>query len=231
MTTLIPMGKFISIEGPDTAGKSTVIKNLKTALPHTLTTETFLFTREPGNRLEFTEGYNKSETIRERLLSDKSLTPEKQAELFAEARYFHTIDIIKKLKEGYNVITDRYLLSSLLYQGPIIGFERVMEYNDASLKLLAENDIDIHNIVLTISDETYDKRMSNKVKDAMEDVEDRLIRDRLYYHRNAKSVSKLYVNSYKAFNVDNIHLIDANQNEQNVLMDTLIEVYKIIKNN
>lgn len=225
------IGKLIAIEGPDTSGKSTVIKKLKAALPYTLAKETFLFTREPGNKLCSNGGYNKSETIRERLLSDNSLTPQQQAELFAEARYFHTIEIIKYLKKGYNVITDRYLLSSLFYQGPIIGFKSVMELNDNSLKLLAENNIDIHNIVLSITEETYDKRISRKTKDALEDVDDKIIRDRIFYNNNAKSTVESYANEYKAMNKNNIHIIDANQDEDNVLMDTLINIYEIIKNN
>lgn len=227
----IKMGKLIAIEGPDTSGKSTVIKKLKTALPNTLTKELFLFTREPGNRLNSNGGYNKSEIIREKLLSDNTLSPLEQAQLFAEARYFHTIEIIKYLKQGYNVITDRYLLSSLFYQGPVIGFKYVMELNNECLKLLAENNIDINNIVLNITENTYEQRMSRKTKDALEDVDDKIIRDRIFYNNNAKTTVQSYANEYKALNENNIYMVDANQDEDSVLMDTLINIYKIIKNN
>lgn len=81
-------GRLITLEGPDTAGKTTLVEKLKTALPIIYPDDTFLFTREPGNLL-YGE-FNKSESIRERLLTDNTLTADEQAKLFAESRYYHT---------------------------------------------------------------------------------------------------------------------------------------------
>ena len=44
-------GRLITLEGPDTAGKTTLVEKLKTALPIIYPDDTFLFTREPGNLL------------------------------------------------------------------------------------------------------------------------------------------------------------------------------------
>ncbi len=129
-------GRLITLEGPDTAGKTTLVEKLKTALPIIYPDDTFLFTREPGNLL-YGE-FNKSESIREKLLTDNTLTADEQAKLFAESRYYHTIEIIKELNKGNHVITDRYLFSSIIYQGLELGFSKILDYNKETLKLLKE---------------------------------------------------------------------------------------------
>ena len=101
------MGKLIVFEGPDTSGKTTTINKLKTALPIIFEKESFIFTREPGNLIA--NSNNTSEKIRKILLTDSSLKPLKQAELFAIAREYHVKDIIRKLKAGKNVIVDRVI--------------------------------------------------------------------------------------------------------------------------
>lgn len=215
-------GRLIPLEGPDTAGKSTIIEKLKTALPLIYPNETFLFTREPGNLLR--GAYNKSETIRDRLLTDSSLTAEEQAKLFAESRYYHTIDIIKQLQQGHNVITDRYLFSSVLYQGLELGFDKILEINNNSLKLLKENNIEINNIVLQITSDTYKQRMANKEKDAMENVEERKALDRVMYHQLVRKVNEELDNK-----LGNIYTVNANAKPEDVLMETLNHIHKIIR--
>lgn len=223
------MGKLIVIEGPDTSGKSTLINKLKIALPNTLISKDFIFTREPGNLLKGENSYNKSESIRTRLLTDKTLTSHEQANLFAMARYFHTLDIIKELKEGKNVIVDRYFLSSLFYQGPIIGFTEVININKNIMDTLTENNIDVYNIILSINEETYNERISRRNKDALEDVSDAIVKDRINYYNNAIKICEMYLNNCKAFNTDNMFLIDATQNAESVLLETLYCIYKIVK--
>lgn len=219
---MLKKGRLITLEGPDTAGKTTLIEKLKTALPIIYSNETFLFTREPGNLLH--GQYNKSETIRERLLTDNTLTADEQAKLFAESRYYHTIDIIKELNKGHNVITDRYLFSSIIYQGLELGFSKILTYNKETLKLLKENNIDINNLVLQISMETYEERMSKKEKDAIEDVEDKKICDRILYHNIVKSVNE---------DIDNhlgvVYTIDANKTPSDVMIEALNYIHKIIR--
>lgn len=215
-------GRLITLEGPDTAGKTTLVEKLKTALPIIYPDDTFLFTREPGNLLH--GEFNKSESIRERLLTDNTLTADEQAKLFAESRYYHTIEIIKELNKGNHVITDRYLFSSIIYQGLELGFSKILDYNKETLKLLKENNIDINNLVLQISIETYEERMSKKTKDAMEDVDDRMIRDRILYHNIVKTVNEDLNN-----HLGTVYTIDANKTPSDVVIEALNHIHKIIR--
>lgn len=215
-------GRLITLEGPDTAGKTTLVEKLKTALPIIYPDDTFLFTREPGNLL-YGE-FNKSESIRERLLTDNTLTADEQAKLFAESRYYHTIEIIKELNKGNHVITDRYLFSSIIYQGLELGFSKILDYNKETLKLLKENNIDINNLVLQISLETYEERMSKKTKDAMEDVDDRMIRNRILYHNIVKTVNEDLNN-----HLGTVYTIDANKTPSDVVIEALNHIHKIIR--
>ena len=219
---MMKKGRLITLEGPDTAGKTTLVEKLKTALPIIYPNDTFLFTREPGNLL-YGE-FNKSESIREKLLTDNTLTADQQAKLFAESRYYHTIEIIKELNKGNHVITDRYLFSSIIYQGLELGFSKILDYNKEILKLLKENNIDINNLVLQISIETYEERMSKKTKDAMEDVDDRMIRDRILYHNIVKTVNEDLNN-----HLGTVYTIDANKTPSDVVIEALNHIHKIIR--
>lgn len=104
-------GLFISFEGSDGCGKSTQLKQLKAYLD-ACGIET-LATREPG-------GCPISERIREVLLDVKSMgmTDECEALLFAAARHQHVHDtIVPALEAGKIVLCDRFVDSSIAYQG------------------------------------------------------------------------------------------------------------------
>lgn len=217
-------GKLIAFEGADCAGKSSIIEKLKIVLPVAYNDKKFLYTREPGNLLSEN---SECEDIRNELLTNKDLTEKKQAELFAKARFVHTKEIIKKLKEGYNVITDRYLLSSLLYQGISLGFEEVYEINKDSIKLLNDNNVKLETIIFKINEETYNKRMSNRQeeKDALEDVELAKVLDRISYYNSATSWDELkYINNNK------ISIVNANGTDYGrMLIDTLYHFNRILE--
>ena len=104
-------GLFISIEGPDGAGKSTQIKKIKEYL-NEKGIETVL-TREPGGTVI-------SEKIRSVIL-DKTHTEMNymtEALLYAASRAQHVAEVIKPaLAEGKTVICDRFVDSSIAYQG------------------------------------------------------------------------------------------------------------------
>jgi dTMP kinase len=104
-------GMFISFEGSDASGKSTHIRLLSEKL--TSMGYKVLVTREPG-------GCPISEIIRE-LVLDKvhtEMTPVAEALLYAAARAQHVGEVIRPaLERGEIVITDRYIDSSIAYQG------------------------------------------------------------------------------------------------------------------
>jgi len=104
-------GIFITFEGPEGSGKTSVIKAVETALKQRGID--VLVTREPG-------GVAISEQIRQLLLDvdKKEMDPRTEALLFAASRRQHVIEVINPaLKEGKVVVCDRYVDSSLAYQG------------------------------------------------------------------------------------------------------------------
>ena len=213
------MGKLITFEGPDTCGKTTTINKLKTALPIIFENERFMFTREPGNLLSKRKN-NTPEQIRYELLTNENLTTQEQAKLFAQARLYHVKDIIRELKKGKNVITDRFILSSLVYQGMEIGYDTVIEINKKALDMLKENEIEINNIVLHIDKSTYEKRISNRKKDAMEQVDEEIIDKRIDFHKDEEFLKNL--------NIGNIYQVNANNVSTNTVMQTLNHIPNIL---
>jgi dTMP kinase len=104
-------GKFITFEGGEGAGKSTQIKLLADKLMDA--GFQVLVTREPG-------GSPGAEAVRHVLLSGaaESFGTDMEAILFAAARSDHVEQVIKPaLKNGINVLCDRYYDSSRVYQG------------------------------------------------------------------------------------------------------------------
>lgn len=113
-------GKFITIEGTDGAGKSTQIAMLVEFLKNKGIE--CVVTREPG-------GTKIGEKLREIVLDPENseMTNITEAMLYAASRAQHVEEkIIPALKEGKFVICDRFLDSSLVYQGYARGLETEM---------------------------------------------------------------------------------------------------------
>lgn len=123
-------GIFITIEGPDGSGKTTQIKLLEEYLRKK--GYDIIITREPG-------GTAISEAIRNIIL-DKSYTEMgymTEALLYAAARAQHVSELIAPaLKEGKAVISDRFVDSSVVYQGMArgLGVDRVYDINSYALQ-------------------------------------------------------------------------------------------------
>jgi dTMP kinase len=123
-------GLFITVEGPEGAGKSTIL----TELYNQLVQDGFdvVQTREPG-------GISIAEQIREVILNTKNTEMDKRTEalLYAAARRQHLVEkVIPALEEGKTVICDRFIDSSLAYQGNArgIGMEEVMNINQFAIE-------------------------------------------------------------------------------------------------
>lgn len=117
-------GLFISFEGGEGSGKSTAINLIKDKL--TEKGLKVIVTREPG-------GVSVSEQIRKVILDiNNQMSKETEALLYAASRTEHLYrKVIPLVNDGYIVISDRYIDSSLAYQGYArgIGIEKVLEIN------------------------------------------------------------------------------------------------------
>ena len=103
------MSLFVSIEGFDGVGKTTQANLLNEYLKNEGIKS--ILVREPG-------GTSVAEKIREILIADSELSPITELLLFESARSDLVNKLIReKLKNDFIVITDRYLDSTLAYQG------------------------------------------------------------------------------------------------------------------
>jgi len=114
---------FVTFEGVDGSGKTTQAG----LLAETLRSEgrDVVATREPG-------GTALAERIRELLLGGDAVAPWAEAALFTAARAQLVDEVIRPaLRRGADVVCDRYIDSSLAYQGLAreLGVDRVLELN------------------------------------------------------------------------------------------------------
>jgi dTMP kinase len=114
---------FVSFEGPDASGKTTLARLVAERLR--AEERDVVLTREPG-------GTELGERVRELVLHSGHVAPWAEAALFAAARAQHVAEVIRPaLDRGAIVLCDRYVDSSLAYQGIArgLGLDRVLELN------------------------------------------------------------------------------------------------------
>jgi dTMP kinase len=114
---------FVTFEGVDGSGKSTQARLLAERLREE--GREVVLTREPG-------GTALGEEVRSLLLHGEHIAPWAEAALFAAARAQLVDEVIRPaLARGADIVSDRYLDSSLAYQGLArgLGIERVLELN------------------------------------------------------------------------------------------------------
>ncbi|MDA7028404.1 dTMP kinase [Bacillus sp. CLL-7-23] len=122
-------GLFITLEGPEGAGKTTILQ----AVTQQLTKNGYpvLATREPG-------GIEIAEQIREVILNpnNTNMDPKTEALLYAAARRQHLVEKVQPaLKKGKVVLCDRFIDSSLAYQGYArgLGIDEVLSINQFAI--------------------------------------------------------------------------------------------------
>ncbi len=186
--------KFVAIEGPDGCGKSTIISMLKDYMSKNGLK--VRFTREPG-------GTDISEQIRDILLNPKNrkMTEYTEAYLYAAARLQHTEEfIVPSLGEGFHVISDRYAMASVCYQG--YGRDKNADLIDHINKLAVDMIDEVHYIVLMISPE------EGIIRKKGQKVLDRLEMETLDFHKKVYSGYEKLIEQTKAIRIDASKSID-----------------------
>lgn len=165
-------GYFVSFEGPDGAGKSTVLKEVLAEIGPELRPQ-YLVTREPG-------GSKIAEKIRDIILdpANDEMNAKTEALLYAASRSQHVEEIIRPaLETGKLVFSDRFVDSSLAYQGEgrDLGIAEVKQINDFATGKL---DPDL-TFFLDVAPEVG----LSRIKKLRPDQEDRLEQENLAFHK------------------------------------------------
>ncbi|CAH0416493.1 dTMP kinase [Periweissella fabaria] len=191
-------GILISFEGPDGAGKTSVLRRIMQRLTPILG-DRLLFTREPGGTNNKT-----AESIRELVLNSSSDDMDDRTEvlLFAAARRQHVVQtILPALEDGKIVITDRYVDSSVAYQGGgrEIGMDTVIDIN----KFAIEGTLPDYTIYFNVRPEIGIQRIKNT---RMNEV-NRLDEETLAFHQRVSESYLIIANDnperFKIINADN----------------------------
>lgn len=154
-------GKFITFEGCEGSGKSTQIRLLSEKL--TAAGVDFIVTREPG-------GSDVAEQIRKIILDggNENMCDECEALLYAAARIQHLKEIVEPaLAVGRLVVCDRYVDSSLVYQGAArgLGAKYIEEINSVALSKYPPD----LTVFLNISpDKAFERKHGADLSDRME---------------------------------------------------------------
>ncbi|AZT91147.1 dTMP kinase [Caldicellulosiruptor changbaiensis] len=174
-------GKFIVFEGNDGSGKSTQILKVEKYLKEK--GYKVVTTREPGG----TEvGFRIRKLLLDPAYKMDGLT---EALLLAADRNEHVKNVlIPALEDGYVVICDRYILSSIVYQGIVrgVGVENIIKLNSIFEEKIKP---DLY-IILTLSPEIALQRLKMAGKN------DKLDTENFDFHRKVyngfKEVSKRF---------------------------------------
>ena len=200
---------FITFEGGECSGKTTVIAEIVKMFNEL--NINYVSTREPG-------GVKIAEDIRKVILNVENvgMEPECEALLYAAARMEHlNKKVIPALKEGKIVLCDRYLDSSIAYQGVArgLGLDNILKINSFALDHLPDL-----TIFIDVKPEVALKRLS------LRDKTDRLDLETIDFH------NKVYEGYHEALKLypDRFIVIDGNQPLNDVVNDCKKAVLKYL---
>ncbi|MCI9652826.1 MAG: dTMP kinase [Acholeplasmatales bacterium] len=202
-------GLFITFEGGECSGKTTIIQELCKVLEEKKIP--YISTREPG-------GIDIAEQIRGIILDIKNtaMVEETEALLYAASRMQHLKErVIPALEAGKVVICDRFLDSSLAYQGYAreLGMESILKINHFALNHLPDLTlfIDVHPEVAL-------QRLSTRNKTDRLDLEDLKFHQAVY--EGYEAVCKMYP--------ERIHRVDGNRKLDLICKDCISLVLRKI---
>lgn len=196
-------GLFITFEGGEGAGKTSTLQ----ALAHSMKEEGYdvVTTREPG-------GIDIAEKIRHIILdpSHTAMDGRTEALLYAAARRQHLIEkVVPALEEGKIVLCDRFVDSSLAYQGYAreLGIEEVYEVN----KFAIEDCMPDATLFFDISPEKGLERIEkNKGRE-----QNRLDLEHIKFHHTVYEAYQMLIKKFP----ERISVVNADQPFEQVLED------------
>ncbi|PTK96249.1 dTMP kinase [Staphylococcus haemolyticus] len=200
------MSAFITFEGPEGSGKTTVLQRVSEKLAQDYQ---LIATREPG-------GVPTGEEIRKVVLEGANMDIRTEAMLFAASRREHLVEkVVPALNDNKIVLCDRYIDSSLAYQGYArgIGIEEVKQLNDFAINGLYPN----LTIYLDITAEVGRDRILKNQRD-----QNRLDKEDIAFHEKViEGYRQIIQETTQRFAV-----VDATRN----IDDVVNETYEIILN-
>ena len=204
---------FITIEGPEGSGKSSVTKKVAERLEKE--GYDIVFTREPG-------GTDISEQIRNIILdkNNTKMDPMTEAMLYAASRRQHLVEKVWPLSnEGKIVISDRYLDSSLAYQGGArgLGIDNILQLNNFA----TEGSFPDLTLLFDIDPRIGLKRIA---ANANREV-NRLDLEKIEFHDSVRKTFLSLANRFK----DRYVIIDASKSFDEVVEDTYIAIKNRLK--
>jgi len=203
------IGKFITFEGPEGSGKTSVIVAVKEYLEKE--GYSLLTTREPG-------GIKIAEDIRKIILDKENTEMDARAEalLFAASRsqHFHE-KILPALNNHDLILCDRFIDSSLAYQGHArgLGIDEVYELN----KFGIGNTLPDLTLFIDVPPSVGLKRVFSNSRKV-----DRLDLETLKFHEKVYEGYMIIAEKYK----NRFKVVDGTKTVEEVIQDSL----KIIKN-
>ncbi|WP_145422670.1 dTMP kinase [Staphylococcus hominis] len=204
------MAAFITFEGPEGSGKTTVLNQINKLLSENYNV---ISTREPG-------GVSTGEEIRNILLDGENIDIRTEALLFVASRREHLVEkVIPALKNNKVVLCDRYIDSSLAYQGHArgIGIEEVKKINEFAINGLYPD----LTIYLDIDAEVGRERILKNQRS-----QNRLDKETLTFHQKVIEGYKTLIKT----NPERFKVVDATQNIESVVSDTYEIILSYLKN-
>ncbi|WP_220751299.1 dTMP kinase [Apilactobacillus xinyiensis] len=200
-------GKFVTFEGPDGAGKTTVMNEVLEVLKKDLP-ENLVLSREPG-------GNNISEQIRNIILNPDNTAMDYRTEalLYAASRRQNiTQTILPAIKQGKLVLCDRFLDSSIAYQGGgrEIGDDLILKMNQFATEGF-EPDLTLYfDIPVSVG-------LARIAKNRSDSEIDRLDQETKSFHERVHTAYKKIISNDSG----RIKVIDATQPIDKVVAETL----------
>ncbi|SHK74832.1 thymidylate kinase [Clostridium cavendishii DSM 21758] len=208
-------GLFIVFEGPEGSGKTTVAGEIEKFL-NELGVD-FITTREPG-------GIAISEQIREVILNTNNTKMDGRTEalLYAAARRQHLVEkVIPALEEGKIVLCDRFVFSSLAYQGFArgLGMDEVMCINEFAIDGYMPDINILFDLAPEVGLERIDKNKNREVN--------RLDLEHVDFHNKVREGYLKLLEKYP----QSIYRLDAERSLNDVILNAKVVIEDLLKKN